>query len=257
LVKAEFPVRGGGVATVKLPLTLGKIDGASGCILQLESGYFFVTAEHVLRGEGSYEERVAVGERLNWQIGKLPPFDPLSRIAWPDKADNRSLMPYRPTDIVFLTLSELDAMEACGAARIVPTPMEWPPAQLTVGQLVVLAGFPNQLRTIDLQGTMNREACGLAFEVTTIGEGYCKCQFAYADLINFDGGSPLDLNAVNLGGMSGCPVFALASSSRCEQLRYPQLIGIFSQRWGGDATSDIIEIATFERVYEADFRKAV
>jgi hypothetical protein len=253
LITAEVPLIG---VPIKLPLSLGKIDGASGCVLQLESGYFFMTAEHVLGGEGSYEERVAAGERLNWQIGNLPPFDPLSRIAWRDNANDRSLMPRRATDVVLLRLSEQEATEACGAARIVPIPMEWPPTQLTVGQLVVLAGFPNQLRTIDLRGTMNREACGLAFEVTTIGEGYCKCQFAYADLINFGGESqaPLDLGTVNLGGMSGCPAFALASSSRYEQLRYPQLIGVFTQRWGGDTTSDIIEIATLERVYQADFR---
>jgi hypothetical protein len=202
LVNAEVPLPGGRVVPVKLPLTLDKIDGASGCILQLESGYFFVTAEHVLGGEGSYEERVAAGERLNWQIGNLRPLDPLSRIAWRDNTNDRSQMPHRATDVVLLHLSEQEAAEARGAGKIVPIPMEWPPARPTVGQLVVLAGFPNQLRTIDLQGTMNRDACGLAFEVTTIGEGYCKCQFAYADLINFGGESqaPLDLGTVNLGG---------------------------------------------------------
>jgi hypothetical protein len=34
-------------------------------------------------------------------------------------------------------------------------------------------------------------------------------------------------------------------------------MGVFSQRWGGDTNSDIVEIATFEKVYEADFRVAV
>jgi hypothetical protein len=235
-------------------MTLGKIDGASGCVLRLQSGFFLVTAEHVLR---AYEERIGNGERLNWQIGKLPPVDPLSRIAWRDKtaAADRSLMPYRPTDIVLLRLSEQEAQEACGEARIVPAPIEWPPVPLTVGQLVVLAGYPNQLRREDLEGTMNREACGLAFEVTTVGDGYCKCQFAYTDFIEFGSGAqPPDLNSVNLGGMSGCPAFVLVSSKVCAELQYPRLTGVFTHRWGIDPTGDIIEIATFDKVHEGGFR---
>ena len=31
---------------------------------------------------------------------------------------------------------------------------------------------------------MNRESCALAFEVTAVADGYCKCQLAYSDLIN-------------------------------------------------------------------------
>lgn len=118
LITATVPLAAGPVA-VRLPLTLGKVDGASGCILQLQSGYFFVTAEHVL---AEYEKRTREGERLDWQIGKLPPFDPDSRVAWRDKTDafERSQMPYRPTDIVLFRLTKEEAEEACGEARIVP-----------------------------------------------------------------------------------------------------------------------------------------
>ena len=130
LVTATVPLATGPIA-VKLPLTLGKVDGASGCVLQLQSGYFFVTAEHVL---AEYEKRTREGERLNWQIGKLPPFDPISRIAWRDKTDayERSQMPYRSTDIVLLRLTKEEAEEACGEARIVPTPARWPPPPLSI-----------------------------------------------------------------------------------------------------------------------------
>lgn len=254
LVTAAVPLPGGGVLPVKLPMTLGDISGASGCVLRLQSGFFLVTAEHVLR---TYEERLQKGERLNWQIGKLPPVNPLSLVVWRDKTEaaDRSLMPYRPTDIVLLRLSEQEAQGACGEARIVPTPIEWPPLPLTVGQLIVLAGYPNQLRTEDLEGTMNREACALAFEVTAVADGYCKCQFAYPDLINFGSrAQPPDLNSVNLGGMSGCPAFVLASSKVCATLQYPRLTGVFTHRLGIDPTGDIIEIATFDKVYESDFR---
>lgn len=250
LVTAAVPLATGPIA-VKLPLTLGKVDGASGFILQLRSGYFFVTAEHVL---AEYERRVREGERLNWQIGKLPPFDPISRIGWRDKTDayQRSLMPYRPTDIVLLRLSEVEAQEACGEAHIV-TPAEWPPPPLSIGQHVVIAGYPNQLRAVDLAGTMNREACGLAFQVTNVGDGYCKCQFLYEDVIDFAGAAKPVLKNVNLGGMSGCPVFAIASAGEGALVQYPRLAGVFTDRWGHDETIDMIEIATFEKVSESDF----
>jgi hypothetical protein len=251
LVTATVPLATGRVA-VKLPLTLGKVDGASGCVLQLQSGYFFVTAEHVLV---EYEKRTREDERLNWQIGRLPPFDPISRIAWRDKTDayERSQMPYRPTDIVLLRLTKEEAEEACGEARIVPTPVRWPPPPLIIGQHVVMAGYPNQLRAVDLAGTMKREACGLAFQVTNIGDGYCKCQFLYQDVIDFSGAAQPDLKGIHLGGMSGCPVFVLASASEGGLLQYPRLAGVYTHRWGHDATIDIIEIATFEKVSERDF----
>ena len=252
LVTAEVPLGGGTVATIKLPRTIGKIDGASGCVLRMPTGYYFVTAEHVLR---EYEERTREGERLNWQIGRLAAFDPLSRVAWRDKTDAsiRSLMPYTPTDIVFLRLNEIEAVAACGSARIIPSPGMWPPPALSKGQLVVIAGYPNQLRSIDLAGTMNREACGFVFQVTSVGEGNCKCQFAYADLIDFGSGTAQpDLNNANLGGMSGCPVFTLAPAGEGSSLSFPRMAGVFASRWGSDPTSDIIEIATFDHVLESD-----
>jgi hypothetical protein len=36
-------------------------------------------------------------------------------------------------------------------------------------------------------------------------------------------------------------------------VQYPRLAGVFTKRWGSDATIDIIEIATFEKVSERDF----
>lgn len=258
LVTAPVPLPDGSIATVKLPLTLGKVDGASGCVLQLQSGHYFVTAEHVL---ADYEKRIEDGEMLNWQIGKPPPFDPAARVKWRDKTEayKRSQMPYRSTDIVFLRLSQEEAHAACGEARIIPLTGYWPPPQLKVGQVVVLAGYPNQIRTIDLSGTMDRQACGLTFQVTSVGDGYCKCQFAYGDLIDFGGnaGQP-DLSSVNLGGMSGCPVFVLASAEEGALVQVPRLAGVFSQRWRPDFLVDLdvdfLEIATFAKVRENELR---
>src|SRR5713226_7674400 len=72
----------------------GEPNGATGCVVKLSSGSFVVTASHVL---GGYEKRHQSGDVLNWQVGALPPFDPLTRVAWRDNA----------RDIVFLRLSEV------------------------------------------------------------------------------------------------------------------------------------------------------
>ena len=79
------------------PLSIGgKINGASGCVVRFGAHTSLVTASHVL---GGYEERVQAGERLNWQVGSLPPFDPIPRIVWRD----------RERDIVLLRIMEDEA----------------------------------------------------------------------------------------------------------------------------------------------------
>jgi len=105
----------------------GKINGASGCVLRLDSGTFVVTASHVLEG---YETRVDRGELLNWQVGDLPPFDPLPRIAWSD----------RDIDLVLLRIS-WDESQRIGPC-IISSPAKWPLAVPREGQLVLLGGYP-------------------------------------------------------------------------------------------------------------------
>src|ERR1700677_4327660 len=52
----------------------GKINNGTGFVVQLGSESFVVTARHVL---AKYEKRLQGGEWVNWQVGNLPPFDPL------------------------------------------------------------------------------------------------------------------------------------------------------------------------------------
>jgi len=54
----HIPLDKGGIGSVTLPLTLGKLETASGCVLQLESEYFIVTAEHVVE---DFEKRTKRG----------------------------------------------------------------------------------------------------------------------------------------------------------------------------------------------------
>jgi hypothetical protein len=111
------------------PSLRGEVNGATCCVLQLNSGWFIVTASHVLEG---YEKRLQNEGALNWQVGALPPIDPLSSIAW--RNVNR--------DIVFLRVSEEQARLACGGvARIVPGSTTWPPRALRIGEGILIAGY--------------------------------------------------------------------------------------------------------------------
>ncbi len=107
------------------PVNGGVINGASGSVLQLGDGYFVVTASHVLEG---YEGRVRSGEKLNWQVGNLPPFDPLSRITWRDCGK----------DTLLLRLSPDEARRV--GCQIASASMARPPTAPKAGQLVLGGG---------------------------------------------------------------------------------------------------------------------
>jgi hypothetical protein len=90
------------------PGSEGNINSATGAVLKLDRGYFLVTAHHVVDG---YTKRLQSGEKLNWQVGHLPPFDPLSRTAWKDTAK----------DTLLLSLSADEARQlGTRAQRLIP-----------------------------------------------------------------------------------------------------------------------------------------
>ena len=213
-----IPLDGGRIGTVTLPRSLGKVESATGCVLQLQSEYFIVTAEHVLQ---EYEKRLGAGEVLNWQVGRLRPFDPRSRIAW------RGSSKHRPKDIVFLRISEQEAKEACAdRTHIISASTAWPISAPQEGQAVLLAGYPSQLREV-VNGTIRPGSVSALFRVTTsAGDGTFKCRYEYAELISFDE-QPLPLKDLrtNMGGISGGPVFSVGKIS------YP-FVGVISQASG-------------------------
>ncbi|MGA2712703.1 MAG: hypothetical protein ABSG41_06325 [Bryobacteraceae bacterium] len=212
-----IPLGGGQIGTWTFSRSLGKIDGGTGCVLRLQSRVFIVTAEHVLAG---YEERRDNGELLNWQVGKLPPFVP--RVAW------RGGRKYNPKgkDMVFLEISEQQAIEACaGRTHILSASTGLAPAAPQVGQTVLLAGYPNELREVD-NGTVRVGAFSALCQVTrSTGDGTFKCRFEHSQLLSFDE-RPLPLKELNanVGGMSGGPVFAVENINS-----YP-FVGVITER---------------------------
>jgi hypothetical protein len=226
----------GSRARFTLPQTLGKIDGATGYVLQLEFGMFVVTADHVLQ---EYEDRTSAGELLNWQVGKLPPFDPLSRVAW---RGNLKRYP-KGKDVVFLEVSEREAQDACaGVTNILTASTGWPPAAPALGDAILLAGYPNALREI-CSSTIEPGAISAMFRVTTsTGDGTFKCRFEYGELLSFtEKELPMKELNTNVGGLSGGPALAVGN------LSYP-VVGVITQRSGAFDTSDTIVVEALDGV---------
>jgi Trypsin-like peptidase domain len=207
----------------------GRISSATGFGLRLDSGTFIGTAHHVLYGEkDGYVDRIRSNERVNWQVGNLPPFDPLSRIAWQD--------PH--SDVVLLRISEHEA--AAIGPCIISSPPKWPPDRPQIGELVLIAGYPKVLREENReQGWIGTGPLSGVFQVTDLNEPFYGCVVAREDLVSFDG--PLPDPDAKIGGMSGAPVL------RVGKLDYP-LVGVVSNslKMGGDF--EIVQFASLASV---------
>jgi hypothetical protein len=209
------------------PLSIrGKINGATGCVIRLSADTFVATASHVL---GGYEARLRAGEVLNWQVGNLPPFDPITRIAWRDEE----------RDIVLLKVSNEEAHNI--GPCIISEPPAWPPPVPKVGQLVLVRGYPKSLREEALApGWIGAGPYSAIFRVTPADQAKLKCAIERRDLINFDG--PLPAAGTDMGGLSGGPVLLV------DTLSFP-VVGIVTDRCEmALADFEIVEIATFAGV---------
>jgi hypothetical protein len=202
------------------PRIKGHINGATGTVVQLGSGFYIVTASHVLEG---YENRLSSGEQqLNWQVGHLPPFDPRARVAFRDRAK----------DTLLLRLLE-DEARRIGSCIMSST--EWPPPPPEAGQLVLVSGYPKVLREIGPY-TVGAGPLSAMFRVTTTGDGYFYCQIERNNLVSFNEGSPLPDASMDMGGLSGGPALLVA------KMTYP-LVGIISEYHHG---LELLRIATLE-----------
>jgi hypothetical protein len=231
----DVPMPSGETRRVAFPRTPGKLETASGCIFELGSKYFVATAEHVL---DSYKKRADAGEQLHWQVGKLPPFDPLRQVVW------RGSCKFPCKDIVFLNIDEEEAIKACaGRTNIVSLANPWPPRVPEVGETVLLGGFPRQLREVQGDEIALGPFSALLKVTTSIGDGTFKCRFKYEDLISFNE-RPLPVDEIRActGGVSGGPVLSIGA------LNYP-LVGVISQAvWDGYGDCGTIVVESMDGV---------
>jgi hypothetical protein len=207
------------------PVSLGgTINNGTGFVVQLGSGFFVVTARHVL---AKYEKRLQKGERVNWQVGKLPPFDPLSRIAW-CRAKR---------DMVLLRISESEERDIGPCIR--SRPSQWPPPRPQEGQMVLVAGYPGSLREDDSSGTIGAGPTPLCFASETwrrLLQMQDRAQRSHQ--LRRDSCAP---SGYRIGGVSGGPVLLLGAE-------FP-IVGVVTENWYIDeAEMELLEFATLEDV---------
>jgi hypothetical protein len=170
----------------------GKINNASGFVLQRGSGWFLLTARHVLE---EYEKRRLRESMLHWQVGNLPPFSPRPRLVLEDKENDIA--------VLRLTAEEADRLRNKCSFSV---PVEWPPDLPANGNPVVLAGYPGNLRELSAARTRIELAPHSALlRAENVHDGHFYCQIEQEELISFNG-EPLPKPKTFLGGLSGGPV---------------------------------------------------
>ena len=186
----------------------GEVRGATGCVVQLRSQFFVITASHVLKG---YESLAQDDPTAVWQVGQYR-FEPVSRIAWRD----------HKVDVVLLELSASEASSV--GTSVASAPYGWPPPAPSKGHLVLISGYPKSLRQTDSPGRVGSGAISTLLEVGPAGDSYFYCEIQRGELISFNE-EPVPPEDTDYGGWSGSPVFLVRN------LAYP-LVGIVSEFQG-------------------------
>jgi hypothetical protein len=195
------------------PSVGGDVNTASACVIDLSNTVYVLTAAHVYT---EYKSRVERNALVRWQImfpaaddgglARSVAFDPRERLRSIDIAN----------DIVALELTSDEA--AIAGACVCSMPLGWPPPRPEPGALATASGYPALYR--DRLGHKRFEFKALSFllEVTTSGEFHVTMQWNRDEIVRLSG-PPVPEPGVNLGGLSGGPVFLVSD------LSYP-IVGI-------------------------------
>ena len=178
------------------PSTGMKGLSGTGFVLKIGSDAVLVTANHVF--EGFKQKHWSRPEDWHWIVGKLPPFDPTERVRYTD----------RGKDIVFLRLTADETQAVCGNSSEVIEPRLWPPPLPVIGDAVVMAGYPGDLR--EVRPGKSEVGAGAAKTILRVKSAYgdnsqylCELDFS----LNY--GGQLPPADYDLGGISGGPVFKM------------------------------------------------
>lgn len=180
-------------------------SGATGSVVQVASGFFVITASHVLAG---YESFAATQSESIWQVGNLG-FDPRNRIAARDAS----------SDVVALRVTESEAMGIGGC--IASDVRGWPPPAPSEGQHIFTSGYPKALRETAPPGRIGAGPLSMFLRVDSVGSNYFYCQVEREQMIDCNENDPVP-GDYDFGGWSGSPILLT------ESLTYP-LVGIVSE----------------------------
>jgi len=190
----------------------GPIETASYCVMEKDGRYYLITAAHVYQRT---EEWMAQDASVRWQAGELV-FDPLERVCHSGPREN---------DVILIELGKLEATMA--RVPVCSTIAGWPPPAPRQHDYILAAGYPAVIRERPSPGEVNFRALAAMLPVTTSGDAHLCSQWDRENMIHFSGAGGIPPSGIQLGGMSGGPVFLV------RQLDYP-LVGVvtdFQSEW--------------------------
>jgi hypothetical protein len=156
----------------------GRVNNGTGFV-KLSGSYYLGTALHVV---DSWINRTRDGERLLLQVGgaDLPPGN---RLAWKDEV----------ADIAFIKIDAIDA-ERIGVLPYEPV-LGWPPPMPTVGDFILLAGYPGSQREHPDSESIDLGCFSGLVSVISVHKHHLICQFQRQHWISHDVGELPPLRA--------------------------------------------------------------
>jgi hypothetical protein len=176
------------------------VYGGSGALLALEGRTYVATCDHVIDG---FDRRYKEDNRYQFQIGQ-------NRIDVHERLIDRDTA----LDLAIIDVSDLDPKNIANRSDYAAqplTPTRWPPPPVQTGEIVIVCGFPRDTREPDEK---ERKIVSASFSfvehVTRVDGDVFYISFDRKTWVNTgdDSPSPDWVSEVDLGGLSGSPVFS-------------------------------------------------
>jgi hypothetical protein len=179
--------------------------GGSAVIVQLPSALVAVTCAHVIDG---FRRAVLSDERFHFQLGSRP-LPILDLIIAEDQGLDLATIDLSTLTSVAL-LSERDDEIPLTAL----TPKRWPPAETTSGEQLIVTGFPGGVyRTHTADGIVDAPAFTLGAVAVEVDKAGLVIELQRDQWLTEEFQEVPDaIRNLNVGGLSGCPVFAVRST---------------------------------------------
>lgn len=179
--------------------------GGSAAIVQLPSALVAVTCAHVIDG---FRMAVRDDERFHFQLGSMP-LPVLDMII----AEEGGL------DLATIDLSTLASVAVLSerddeTPLFALTPQKWPPSEVTRGEQLIVTGFPGgDYRTHVAYGIVDAPSFTLGAVAVDVDRAGIVIELRRDQWLTEDFQEVSDsIRELDVGGLSGCPVFAVRSS---------------------------------------------
>lgn len=190
------------------------LKGGTVTFVKTSKRSFGITNYHVVQG---FRKAITSNRRVHCQLDEL-----FLNI------NDRVIDEDHKLDIAILEISESESeIRSIGAIPFCPS--VWPPKEPKVGDLVIIVGYPGQLRTLDYSTQVTVPHIGFIMPITSVSDTKISIQFERQHWITDKGCSdPAAMS--NYGGISGSGVFAIRLTAELVgiEFEYNEAFGILS-----------------------------